>query len=569
MRLFPPSLSLRAASAKIGLLTILAAFLGSTAIAAPTIQVVAPASGANVGDPIYFEAYAYNPSCKSGISAIRLYSAPGVAAATVSSNHIETFIALKPGSYTTTLVAYDNCGGTTSTNIPITVNSNTGVTTFLPSSSTAGVPVHVVASAKSYVCANDVKSMRVYTSPGVAPYSVSGNQVDAFLTLAPGNYNIVVQAFDNCGNVLKNSFSLTATAVPDRFLYSTGGSPSDAEVVMFPLTKGTVGATAGVVAATGAESGLTQILVDPAGYFLYTTNGQSIYAYQIDRYDGSLFGVPGSPFYIDSATFIQMAMDPNGHFLYVLDPLAKWLTTYTIDRSTGTLGSPVTMPDIPGGSLITNYTGAYVYDFSYSSSTSSEQIYAFSVATNDGYLAPVAGSPFTVPGTLSEVMPPATAWKYLYLTGAQACPDCYDETYAYEIAANGSLTLVAGSPFVSQDVQVLGTPVADWLTRYYWYPSQTQDSSQFFIDASDITGNTGALGTSVSTSTGTDLYNLFVEDHSGEYLYGSGQSSSCNGQSCSAAFGSWTISGNGQPVALSGPVLSGYNTPPSAVANSR
>ena len=274
-------------------------------------------------------------------------------------------------------------------------------------------------------------------------------------------------------------------------------------------------------------------------------------------------------FYIDSATFIQMAMDPNGHFLYVLDSLAKWLTTYTIDRSAGTLGSPVTMPDIPGGSLITNYTGAYVYDFSYSSSTSSEQIYAFSVATNDGYLAPVAGSPFMVPGTLWEVMPPATAWKYLYLTDAQACPNCYDETYAYESAANGSLTLVAGSPFVSQNVQVLGTPVADWLTRYYWYPSQTLDSSQFFIDTSDITGSTGALGTSVSTSTGTNLYNLFVEDHSGEYLYGSGQTSSCNGQSCSAAFGSWTIGSNGQPVALSGPVLSGYNTPPSAVANSR
>lgn len=543
--------------------------LGSSAFATPTIKVVAPVSGGNVGNPIYFEAYAYNPSCKAGISAMRLYSAPGQPAATIYSNHIETFIGLNPGKYTTTLVAYDNCGGTTATNIPITVTATTGITTFLPSSTTAGAPVHVVASAKSYVCANDVKSMQVFTSPGVAPYSVFGNQVDAFLALAPGSYNIVIQANDHCGNVLKSSFPLTVTAVADRFLYSTGGQPADAEVILFPLNKGAVGATAGVVAATGAADGLTQIFADPAGYFLYATDGLSIYAYQIDRNDGSLFGVPGSPYKVGSGTRVQIALDPNGHFLYVSDPGAKTLTTYAINRSDGTLGSSVTTSGVPGGSLITNYTGVYLYDFSYSTTIGNDQIYAFSIDLNTGALAKVAGSPFTVPGTLWEVMPPATAWKYLYLTGTQKCPACFDETYAYTIAANGSLSLVAGSPFVSQNIQVLGTPVADWLTRYYWYPSQTQDSSQFFIETSGINASTGALGASAATSTGTDVYNLFVEDHSGRYLYGSGQTPTCNGQSCAAAFGSWTVGAKGKLVPLSGPVVSGYNTPPGAIANSR
>ena len=541
----------------------------ATASAAPTIRVVAPASGANVGNPIYFEAYAYNASCKSGISAIRLYSAPGKAAATVYSNHIETFVGLKPGKYTTTLVAYDNCGGTTAKNIPITVNATTGVTTFLPSSTTVGAPVHVVASAQTSACANGVKSMRVYTSPGVVPYSVFGNQVDAFLALAPGNYNIVVQASDHCGNVMKSSFPLTASAVADRFLYSTGGRPADAEVIMFPLAHGVVGPTVGVVAATGAADGLTQMFADPAGYFLYATDGLSIYAYQIDRNNGRLFGVPGSPFRVGSGTRVQIAMDPSGHFLYVSDPGAKNLTTYAINRSDGTLGSPVTTSAVPGGSLITNYTGAYLYDFSYSSAIGNDQIYAFAVDFNTGVLTKVSGSPFTVPGSLWEVMPPATAWKYLYLTGAPNCPACYDETFAYEIAANGSLSLVPGSPFVSQNIQVLGTPVADWLTRYYWYPSQTQNSTEFFVETSDINGSSGALGASVSTSTGTDLYNLFVEDHSGNYIYGSGQTSTCNGTGCAAAFGSWTIGAKGKLVALSGPVLSGYNTPPGALANSR
>jgi hypothetical protein len=357
--------------------------------------------------------------------------------------------------------------------------------------------------------------------------------------------------------------------VADRFLYSTGGRPADAVIIMFPLTKGAVGATVGVVAATGAADGLTQMFADPAGYFLYTTDGLSIYAYQIDRHDGSLFGVPGSPFKVGSGTRVQMTMDPNGHFLYVSDPAAKNLTTYTINRSEGTLGSPLTTAGIPGGSLITNYTGAYLYDFSYSSAIGNDQIYALSVDFNTGALAEVSGSPFTVPGKLWEVMPPATAWKYLYLTGAPNCPACYDETYAYEIGANGSLSLVAGSPFVSQNIQVLGTPVADWLTRYYWYPSQSQNSSQFFIETSGINGSTGVLGASVASSTETDVYNFFVEDHSGRYLYGSGQTPTCNGQGCAAAFGSWTIGAKGKLVPLSGPVVSGYNTPPSALANSR
>jgi hypothetical protein len=83
--------------------------LSGLVFAAPTITVVSPKTGSTAGSPIYYEAYA-SSSCANGISAMRIYSAPSVAAYTTSGSHIETFIALSPGSYSTVINAWDNCG---------------------------------------------------------------------------------------------------------------------------------------------------------------------------------------------------------------------------------------------------------------------------------------------------------------------------------------------------------------------------------------------------------------------------------------------------------------------------
>jgi hypothetical protein len=59
----------------------------------------------------FYEAYATSPSCSKGISAMRIYTAPGVSAYTVNGSHIETFIKLKAGTYNAVVQAWDNCGG--------------------------------------------------------------------------------------------------------------------------------------------------------------------------------------------------------------------------------------------------------------------------------------------------------------------------------------------------------------------------------------------------------------------------------------------------------------------------
>lgn len=83
---------------------------GVAAWSAPTITVASPKPG-TVGTPTYFDATASTSKCAAGISAVRIYTAPGVTAFTTSSPHVETFLNLAPGTYNSVIQAWDNCGG--------------------------------------------------------------------------------------------------------------------------------------------------------------------------------------------------------------------------------------------------------------------------------------------------------------------------------------------------------------------------------------------------------------------------------------------------------------------------
>jgi hypothetical protein len=51
---------------------------------------------------------------------------------------------------------------------------------------------------------------------------VASDHLDAEITLSPGNFNTVVEAWDNCGGVAKTSVNITVIAAGlrlSRFLY--------------------------------------------------------------------------------------------------------------------------------------------------------------------------------------------------------------------------------------------------------------------------------------------------------------------------------------------------------------
>lgn len=91
--------------------------MGST----PVVTVTTPTNGSQVSSPVHYVASAASPQCAKGISAIRIYPAPGVSAYTVDSSQLNTSITLSAGTYNTVVQAWDNCGAVGKTYITIAV----------------------------------------------------------------------------------------------------------------------------------------------------------------------------------------------------------------------------------------------------------------------------------------------------------------------------------------------------------------------------------------------------------------------------------------------------------------
>ena len=87
-----------------------------------SVQVAAPANNANVASSVQFVASATS-SCGAGVAAMGIYTAPGVLAYKVNGNKLNTVLTLNPGAYHTVVQEWDNCGGSATTPVAITVGS--------------------------------------------------------------------------------------------------------------------------------------------------------------------------------------------------------------------------------------------------------------------------------------------------------------------------------------------------------------------------------------------------------------------------------------------------------------
>src|SRR5450756_1321582 len=98
-------------------------FFVALATAVPAVagvSVTAPANNSIVATSVQYVATA-TTTCAHGVSAMGIYTAPGVLAYTVSGSALNTELTLNPGTYNTVVQEWDNCGGATKTPITITV----------------------------------------------------------------------------------------------------------------------------------------------------------------------------------------------------------------------------------------------------------------------------------------------------------------------------------------------------------------------------------------------------------------------------------------------------------------
>src|SRR5580658_5141526 len=216
---------------------------GSSAIAG--VSVSAPSTGITVSSPVQYVASATS-SCSKGVSAMGIYTAPGVLAYSAPGAELNTALTLNPGVYNTVVEEWDNCGGASTAQVRITVGSgasgnNGPVTVTSPkTNSTVTSIVQYVASATS-PCSKGVSAIGIYTAPGVLVYTTPGAELNTTLTLNPGVYNTVVEEWDNCGG---------AATAPVKITVGSGGSGNNGPVtVTSPNTNSTVASTVQYVAS--------------------------------------------------------------------------------------------------------------------------------------------------------------------------------------------------------------------------------------------------------------------------------------------------------------------------------
>ncbi len=511
--------------------------------AIPAVTVISPKTGSTAGSPVFYEAYATSPGCAKGIASMRVYSAPGVSAFSVNGAHMETFIPLSPGSYSTVVEASDNCGGVGQTAVNLTVSSTAGVSVFLPNSASATSPVHIAASAQNSSCAAGINAIRVYVASATSPYTINSNQLNAYINLLPGTRQLTVQAWDNCGHVFKTQLSKSITTTPDANLYAVNLNGTASTIYQFKIAvDGTLQNPngAGKLPEVSAGSGADTLAVDPGGWFLYASTINNIYGYQVNPANGKLRPMPGSPFPLNDSNNVVppvIQVDPSGNFLFARYGGAEVgrATTYRINRSTGALTSTGFVIGTAWYVFAFDFSGQYLYVINYGG------VDGYRLNPNNGAMTVLPGSTFFFSSMNSLNFPSmASTGNYLYVGGNGVAGGSGGGVWAFSINyGTGALTEMTGSPFLpsSASRQVFSV-LADWRTRFLW--SLQQDSSAYGMQEFGINSAGGLLASSWFTDLSPYSLGHWTEDHSGKFIF-----TSYNGSSPNTGVASWPISTTG------------------------
>jgi 6-phosphogluconolactonase (cycloisomerase 2 family) len=253
-------------------------------------------------------------------------------------------------------------------------------------------------------------------------------------------------------------FSGLVTNPSGKFLYTTDGS----SVIGFAIdgTTGTLSPIASGIFPTGGFNG-DNVAMDPSGKFLYVVDRiNGIYSVPLDPSTGaplvgssSLFSTP----YDSQPTGI--AFHPSGKYVYVTLSNAGGVEAFTVDNTTGALtlvpGSPFSTGRDPGGSfnlIAMHPSGNFLFAFN----PLDPSISVFAVDPDTGALTQVTGSPFAAvslsvqkhwgknPKALGLCMIADPSGKFLYIGGG----DRVVAAYKFDTTTR-SLTEITGSPFSS------------------------------------------------------------------------------------------------------------------------
>jgi 6-phosphogluconolactonase (cycloisomerase 2 family) len=363
----------------------------------------------------------------------------------------------------------------------------------------------------------------------------------------------------SANRVLKPSFSvfvlitasvaIAQTLPPPKFLYSSDGANNKVRGFFVNATTGAI--TANGQGSVAAHQEPTRVASDKGGYRLYAINHNSkdLSAYFINRSNGHLTPVPGSPFTIGQ-TPTGVTVHPSGHWVYVTTFVSTSNPAGSVYawavQSNGSLkpvpGSPFSTVNW-AQTLAIDPQGKYLYV-----SSSPEvphpgisKVDAHSISSTDGALTPLPGTPYTEPNSSScangandiAINP---GGNFLIL------PNMCEGLVVYRITrTTGTLTLIKGSPFAPPNPGFLAEGNVDgiamdpqglyiWITDQYCHSGCTMSTDTWKLNTT-----TGVPTYLESGNAGCGL--LVRSDPSGKFLYEIGDTGSpiCGGIGPAAA----------------------------------
>ncbi|KAA6459694.1 hypothetical protein DYQ86_16385 [Acidobacteria bacterium AB60] len=233
------------------------------------VVVTSPAPNSTVTSPVTYKATGSAPSCASGVAAMGIY-VNNKLTYDVYSATLNTTLSLAPGSYSTVVEEWDNCGGATYTTVPITVVSSgtTGVNVTSPApNSTVTSPVTYAATATSSTCAAGVAAMGIYVNNQLT-YTTNSATLNTQLSLAPGAEHTVVEEWDKCGGAAYTTINLTVSASGSSGVNVTTPAPNS--TVTSPVTY------AATATAPSCAAGVASMGIYVNNQLTYTTNGSTL-----------------------------------------------------------------------------------------------------------------------------------------------------------------------------------------------------------------------------------------------------------------------------------------------------
>lgn len=184
--------------------------------------------------------------------------------------------------------------------------------------------------------------------------------------------------------------------------------------------------------------------------YAYEATQTTLTAYSIAPSTGALAAVQESPLTFPPGSFVaagivQIAPDPSGRFLYVLDESAG-IYAYAINGNTGGLTAVAGSPFGGfGSSFAFDAWGTHLFVASSTGSPalagSNTKIQAYSVDSS-GALVPLAN--YTISGAFGEPNTVIVVGNYLYVAAS-----VLNSIFGFSIGPSGELSQIPGSPFAT------------------------------------------------------------------------------------------------------------------------